>query len=103
MAGLQKPYLIPAMHCKETAWAFVLTSIYVRGEFERKPRHIQTASERSGYPAETAASLTALLDTFVSKSFLIVFPIAVLDGSYALERGLVPRCVSPIPCHTCCY
>lgn len=34
MAGLQKPYLIPAMHCKETAWAFVLIWIYVRGSLK---------------------------------------------------------------------
>lgn len=38
MAGLQKPYLIPAMHCKETAWAFVLIWIYVRGSL--KESHI---------------------------------------------------------------
>lgn len=38
-------------------------------EFERKPRHIQTASERSGYPTETAASLKVLLDVLSQKVF----------------------------------
>lgn len=52
-------------------------------------QHIQAASKRSGYQAETAASLVVLLDAFFSESLLTVFStFAALGRSFASERRL---------------